>query len=209
MAGGHARGVVMDDLQVNDRVRLREDYLDLQRGPWVSCSASTAGSDRTSVVKFERGVREVPVNRPEPLVLDSSTATQATVACLREATSRHHPVRPEDRELELGIFDSADDHPEIETEPLFPGEPLAAFVSPDHPLAEREVVTPDDVRSEALIVLHRELNPGLYDRVLTSIEAAGYHFRKSVKSTAPPLETSRSESRGARGSCSPRCRSRS
>ena len=88
----------MDLLQLNHRVRLREDYLVPPRGAVGVVLGFYRGERPTSVVKFERGVREVPVNRLEPLVLDSSTAAQATVACLRKATSRDHPVRPEDRE---------------------------------------------------------------------------------------------------------------
>lgn len=79
--------------------------------------------------------------------------------------------------LELGIFDAAENHPEIETEPLFAGERLAVYLPPEHPLAEKDVVTPDDVRSEVLITMGRELNPALYDRVAPSIHAAGYRFR--------------------------------
>src|SRR5438309_509111 len=60
--------------------------------------------------------------------------------------------------------------------PLFPGEPLAAFLPEGHHLAERSILGPEDLRDQVLIVSH-EVNPALHDRWLGLIEQAGYRFR--------------------------------
>jgi hypothetical protein len=57
----------MDNLQVNDRVRLREDYLDLPRGAVGVVIGFFRRERPTCVVSFERGVREVPFDRLETL----------------------------------------------------------------------------------------------------------------------------------------------
>ena len=57
----------MDDLHVNDRVQLREDYLDLPRGAVGVVIGFYRRERPTCVVRFERGVREVPFDRLEPL----------------------------------------------------------------------------------------------------------------------------------------------
>ena len=79
-------------------------------------------------------------------------------------------------ELDLGIFHEIGSNPEIETEPLFAGEQLAAFVPPDHPLAQKQVLGPGDLRSQTLIIFPHDANPGLQDRLLGLIDEAGYQF---------------------------------
>ena len=79
-------------------------------------------------------------------------------------------------ELDIGIFHYAEPHDGITLEPLFPGEPLAAFLPTGHPLAAKAVVRVEDVRHERLVVFPRELNPALYDELRTRVEDAGYRF---------------------------------
>ncbi|HMJ00160.1 MAG TPA: LysR substrate-binding domain-containing protein [Gaiellaceae bacterium] len=79
-------------------------------------------------------------------------------------------------ELDLGIFHEARDHPDIESEPLFVGELLAAFLPPGHRLADRTVLRPDDLRSETLVVFPQEASPALHEGLLTRIAKAGYQF---------------------------------
>ena len=81
-----------------------------------------------------------------------------------------------DGELDLGIFHVAADHTELESEPLFRGEPLAAFLPPGHKLADRQILKPEDLRNETLVVFPEEANPALHERTLTRIEEAGYGF---------------------------------
>ena len=61
--------------------------------------------------------------------------------------------------LDLGIFPAAHEEPDLETEPLFAGEPLDLLVPPEHPLASREAIGPDDVRDEVLLIIPRAPNP--------------------------------------------------
>jgi DNA-binding transcriptional LysR family regulator len=80
-------------------------------------------------------------------------------------------------ELDLGIFHDAGDHEGLDVEPVFPGEPLAAFLPPDHRLAEKEPLTPADVADEALVTWPSAGNPALHRRLLERLEAAGYRLR--------------------------------
>jgi hypothetical protein len=57
----------MDHLHLNDRVRLREDYLDLPCGAVGVVIGYYRTEEQTVAVAFERGVREVPFDRLEPL----------------------------------------------------------------------------------------------------------------------------------------------
>jgi DNA-binding transcriptional LysR family regulator len=79
-------------------------------------------------------------------------------------------------ELDLGIFPESDGESQIESEPLFAGEKLAAFLPPDHPLAEKQVLGPSDLRSETLVIFPRAANPALQDRLLALVEEGGYRF---------------------------------
>jgi DNA-binding transcriptional LysR family regulator len=78
-------------------------------------------------------------------------------------------------ELDLGVFPYAEDHDGLEMEPLFRGEPLAAYVARNHPLAAKEVLGPDDLREEPMVIF-RHANPALWDRWLARLEGAGYGF---------------------------------
>jgi DNA-binding transcriptional LysR family regulator len=79
-------------------------------------------------------------------------------------------------ELDLGIFHEAAEHDEIESAPLFVGEPLAAFLPPGHELAERSVLKPEDLLTQTLVVFPQEANPALHERLLARIDEAGYQF---------------------------------
>jgi DNA-binding transcriptional LysR family regulator len=79
-------------------------------------------------------------------------------------------------ELELGIFHHIQDHGGIETESLFAGEPLAAFVALDHPLTRKEVLGPEDLHAETLLTLKREVNPSFYAWYAAMLEESGYRF---------------------------------
>src|SRR5205807_593687 len=58
-------------------------------------------------------------------------------------------------ELDLGIFPAADEDTEIETEPLFEGEPLAVFLPAEHRLAVKPVLGPADLDEEILLTGQR------------------------------------------------------
>jgi DNA-binding transcriptional LysR family regulator len=78
-------------------------------------------------------------------------------------------------ELDLGIFHTTE-NAEVESEPLFAGEPLAAFLPRGHSLAEHAVLRPADLRAQTLVVFPREANPALNERLLGLIEEAGFRF---------------------------------
>jgi DNA-binding transcriptional LysR family regulator len=79
-------------------------------------------------------------------------------------------------ELDLGIFPRAAAHDDLELEPLFPGEELAAFLRPDHLLAGKQVLRPGDLSGETLVTFPRSTNPPLYDLVGERLEEGGYRF---------------------------------
>jgi DNA-binding transcriptional LysR family regulator len=79
-------------------------------------------------------------------------------------------------ELEIGIFDDPGPVSEIETEPLFAGEPLGAFLPREHALAERPALGPDDLRGERLVTYPRAENPALHDRLVGILDDAGFSF---------------------------------
>jgi DNA-binding transcriptional LysR family regulator len=81
-----------------------------------------------------------------------------------------------DGDLELGIFSYVENFEGIELEPLFAGEPLAAFLRPDHPLAGRDVVRPADVHGQQGVIYPRAASPALHDWLLTAFAESGYHF---------------------------------
>ncbi len=79
-------------------------------------------------------------------------------------------------DLECGILHHAGRHPQIETEPLFAGERLAVFVPPDHRLAAKRAIGPDDLRDETLVGFPRAADPALSDHLLEVLAGAGYHL---------------------------------
>ncbi|MEA2440738.1 MAG: hypothetical protein QOH76_2162 [Thermoleophilaceae bacterium] len=81
-------------------------------------------------------------------------------------------------ELELGIFHYAQDHAEIEMEPLFAGEPLAAFLPLGHRLTAKGVIRPQDLSREVLVTFPRELNPALHAWFTGALEEHGYRFAR-------------------------------
>ena len=80
-------------------------------------------------------------------------------------------------EIDVGIIPFARRHRGLELEPLFPGEPLAAYLARAHPLAAKGVLTPDDLRGEVLAIFPRAVNPALHDRWLARLDETGYRFR--------------------------------
>jgi DNA-binding transcriptional LysR family regulator len=78
--------------------------------------------------------------------------------------------------LDIAIFCEVAEHPGVTTTPLFPGGPLLGHVAADHPLAAKDVVTPQDVVGELLLMPPRSANPAFNDRILAIAEAGGFRF---------------------------------
>ncbi len=93
-------------------------------------------------------------------------------------------------ELELGLFPDVGPEDGIETERVFAGEPMAAFVSADHPLAASDVVTPADVRGETLVMIPEPMMKAEFRaRYLRRLADAGYRFGRLVDAVgASPRE---------------------
>ena len=70
------------------------------------------------------------------------------------------------------------DHNDLESAPLFLGEPLAAFLPPGHKLAERsDSQAGRPSQTETLVVFPKEAHPALHERLLSLIGEAGYRFQ--------------------------------
>jgi DNA-binding transcriptional LysR family regulator len=80
-------------------------------------------------------------------------------------------------ELDLGIVVESDDYGEVESEPLFRGEPLMAFLPSDHRLASESVLRAEDLRNETLLV-NPEANPAVYAKFLADLTRVGYRFKR-------------------------------
>jgi DNA-binding transcriptional LysR family regulator len=78
-------------------------------------------------------------------------------------------------ELDLGIFPSDGSEPKLQTELLVAGEPLTAFLRPDHPLAEKAMLGPQDLAEETLITVQPAVNPR-FVAWLGALERIGYRF---------------------------------
>jgi DNA-binding transcriptional LysR family regulator len=83
--------------------------------------------------------------------------------------------RLRDGRLDLGIFPETDDQGGIKSEPFLPEEPLAAFMAPEHPLAENEAITPGDLFEERVLVFS-SANPPLWEVCRQRFEEVGYRF---------------------------------
>jgi DNA-binding transcriptional LysR family regulator len=79
-------------------------------------------------------------------------------------------------ELDVGIVPHLDEHDGIDLVPLLPEEPLVAYLSPDDPLATKDVIRPGDVGGSTLVTFARELNPGAYDWFRRALQESGFHF---------------------------------
>jgi DNA-binding transcriptional LysR family regulator len=88
-------------------------------------------------------------------------------------------------ELDAGIFHLAGPVDGFVTEPLFPGEPIAAFFAPGHRLERKDHVRPEDVVDEILVTYPRSENPTLHDRFYGLIENAGYRFLDKREASGP------------------------
>jgi DNA-binding transcriptional LysR family regulator len=78
--------------------------------------------------------------------------------------------------LDLGIFMYTEDYAELEFVPLYPGEQIWAFLPPDHDLAGKAALTPEDLASETVLTFPRAGNPALYERYQRLLAEAGYRF---------------------------------
>jgi DNA-binding transcriptional LysR family regulator len=84
-------------------------------------------------------------------------------------------------QLDIGILHRGEELPELEFEPLFEGEPGAAFLPRRHRLAGQQVLTPADLHRETLVTFPRALNPSVYDLWLNRLMEAGYEWESVIE----------------------------
>lgn len=84
-------------------------------------------------------------------------------------------------ELDLGVFAFPEEVDGIESESLFEGEPLAAFLPSGNRLAAKTSLGPDDVRDEVLVAMPRELDPEIYRAYIGFLEHWDYRFAKVLE----------------------------
>jgi DNA-binding transcriptional LysR family regulator len=104
----------------------------------------------------------------------------ADVAYLR---STEQLSRLRDGELELALIRHPRETEGIDGEPVFVGELLAAFLPLTHPLAARETIAPGALDDEVLLLIPREADPALDDRLMMLLASAGHRFRDVRRTT--------------------------
>jgi DNA-binding transcriptional LysR family regulator len=91
-------------------------------------------------------------------------------------------------ELDLAVIPVAGRQKRLTVEPLFPPEPLVAYLRPDHPLTHEPVLRPDLLAGETLVTVDRALNPTLVDHLWKQLEVAGYSFRSFHEAGGEPRD---------------------
>jgi DNA-binding transcriptional LysR family regulator len=85
-------------------------------------------------------------------------------------------------ELDVAMLHDAGPRVDVEIEPVFPGERLAAFLPLGHPLTAKEVLRPRDLLDLDLVIFPQAEDPALHDHVLSEIDRGSYRFRGVVES---------------------------
>jgi DNA-binding transcriptional LysR family regulator len=90
-------------------------------------------------------------------------------------------------ELDIGIFPDFLDDDGFDREPLFPGEPLAAFLWPGHPLAAKPALGPADFGEQTLVTPRPEADLAGVGWLHETLESEGYRFgdRREVGGNSP------------------------
>jgi DNA-binding transcriptional LysR family regulator len=146
----------------------------------VSFEAAVAHAKQASGASTEMRIGCVPDVPIERLLrfLDLLRVTNPDVkAQVMQLMARDQVDRLQDGTLEYGIFHCSYDYEGIEVVPVFPGEPIAAFLPKNHRLAVNDCLTPADLEEEDLAIFSRANDPAMHDLLLASIDKAGYQFR--------------------------------
>jgi DNA-binding transcriptional LysR family regulator len=84
---------------------------------------------------------------------------------ITEGTARDIIVQLRDDQLDIAFVAGAPDLPDCHSRRIW-HEPLLAVLPANHPLAESEAVTWDDLTGEAFLVRHRGTGPQAYDHIV-------------------------------------------
>jgi DNA-binding transcriptional LysR family regulator len=137
-------------------------------------SARNAGE---GALKLRIGcVPELPIQRLLQFLAGFQARTRDVNAQVTHLPSAEQLLHLRAGGLDLAIFHHSEEYPDVEAEPIFPGEPLMILLPPGHTLVDRPVVRPDDLSGEALVTYPRAVNPILYDSVLALFDDRGYRF---------------------------------
>jgi DNA-binding transcriptional LysR family regulator len=104
---------------------------------------------------------------------------------VRHLTGQEQVRQLRSGELDVAVLHGAGALPGVESEPLFAGEPVAAFLGRGHHLAGRSTLRPSDLEIETLVVIPRTANPAFRDQWLVRIDEAGYRFRSVHEAGGP------------------------
>ena len=118
------------------------------------------------------------IDRAFDFVRELHTREPALAVEVTHLVSKEQLERLLTGDLDLAIVVDPDEHPDLVFEPLFAGEVLVVCLAADHPLAEQEVVRPEDLRTETLVTLEGALHPSAYGRALARFAVAGYEFHR-------------------------------
>jgi len=118
-----------------------------------------------------RFVGAIRKNRPDLRTTVAHLPSPDQVAALRRG------------DLDIGIFPHSVEYADIEVHDLSDGENLAAFLDRRHPLASTDVLTPPDLRNEALVVFPRSVNPIGLELWLASVRKGGYDFAGVIEAS--------------------------
>jgi DNA-binding transcriptional LysR family regulator len=91
--------------------------------------------------------------------------------------------RAHEREIDVAVLRGPIDETQYDSEPLF-DERFVALLGDSHPLATRKTVKLAELADEPLLMYDRCVGPGVYDKTLELIRAAG--IQPSVVGTQPP-----------------------
>jgi DNA-binding transcriptional LysR family regulator len=122
-------------------------------------------------------VPDVPIERLMKFLEMLRVANPEIRTQVMQLLPRDQVSRLQDGTLEYGIFHYAEDYEGIKMAALFSGERIAAFLPKNHRLAVMDCLRPADLEEEDLALFSRANHPALHDRLLASIEEAGYQFR--------------------------------
>lgn len=82
------------------------------------------------------------------------------------------------RQAEIGIALSFDEHPSIHTEAIHQGE-FVAVMTRDHPIAQNEIITPQNLRGHRIISMERDTPLGL--KIARAFRASKEDYEWSVE----------------------------
>jgi DNA-binding transcriptional LysR family regulator len=114
---------------------------------------------------------------------DQSLRTEVT-----HLLGRDQVERLRSGQLDLGVLWHPEDYPELEYSPLFPGGAIGVALPSEHRLANKEVLTPDDLATETLIMFPRSSNPAFFEKLEAMLHGAGYTFSGVHETSTDPRD---------------------